>query len=136
MNNQNHPYNLNYFIPGKIEGRAMMFLIDTGCTTLIIGKRVFEHLPPVVKQLLQTHHSMQALLADGSTLPFYAKTTIRCRMGEVLIEEVFIVGKLTDDAILGMPFLMKNECSSQFSQPMQPAVKRDRVNSKAGMIVD
>ena len=36
------PYRASYFIPGKVEGRSAQFLLDTGCTTNLLAKHVFD----------------------------------------------------------------------------------------------
>ena len=38
------PFGPSYFIPGKIEGKPVLCLLDTGCTTNLIGKHVFDRL--------------------------------------------------------------------------------------------
>ena len=43
------PHQASYFIPGKAEGRAVQVLLDTGCTTNLIGKHVFDRLPERVR---------------------------------------------------------------------------------------
>lgn len=66
-----------------------MFLLDTDCTTNIIGQHVhaFDHLPEVDKQRLHPYKSVQALLTDRSTLPFYGKIMLKRRRRDVAIKK-------------------------------------------------
>jgi len=38
------PYGSSYFLPGKISGKAATFLLDTGCTTNLLSRRLFDTL--------------------------------------------------------------------------------------------
>ena len=35
----------SYFIPGRVEGKPVLCLLDTGSTTNLVGKHVFDRLP-------------------------------------------------------------------------------------------
>jgi len=37
------PHGSSYFLPRKISGRAATFLLDTGCTTNLLSRRLFDH---------------------------------------------------------------------------------------------
>ena len=110
------PYSTSYFLPGRIEGRPVQFLIDTGCTTNLISKRVFDGLPNRVKNDLKESapHGVQA---DGSRIPFYGTLTARGRLRDQAIEETFLIGQIREDAILGMPFLVDHHCAIEFRKP-------------------
>ena len=47
------PYTTSYFLPGKLEGRPVQFLVDTGCTTNLLSKQVFDRLPERVRNCLE-----------------------------------------------------------------------------------
>ena len=36
------PYSTSYFLPGKLERRPVQFLVDTGCTTNLLSKHIFD----------------------------------------------------------------------------------------------
>ena len=42
------PYTTSYFLPGKLEGQSVQFL-DTGCTTNLLSKHVFDRLPERIR---------------------------------------------------------------------------------------
>ena len=51
------PFGPSYFIPGKVKGKPVLCLLDTGFTTNLIGKHVFDCLP-------------DGMMADGTRLLF------------------------------------------------------------------
>lgn len=60
------PYNSSHFLPGKVCGRSVLFLIDTGCTTSILVKYIFDQLPATACQLMHPYADAHGTLADGS----------------------------------------------------------------------
>ena len=111
------PYTTSYFLPGKLEGRPVQFLVDTGCTTNLLSKQVFDRLPERVKNCLEESDS-HGIMADGTQLPFYGILRLPLRVRDVKTEEVFVVSRINEDAILGMPFLVAHNCSMEFQQPI------------------
>ena len=102
-----------YFIPGKVEDKPVLWLLDTGCTTNLIGKHVFDRLPDRLReQVVQS--DTHGMMADGTTLPFYGVIQLRSRLRELLIEEKLVVSRISEDVILGMPFLANHSCSIDF----------------------
>jgi len=57
--------------PGKVAGKAVTFLLDSGCNTNFLSKRVFDALPPKVRKELAPYTGEPGNLADGSRIPFY-----------------------------------------------------------------
>ena len=43
------PHQASYFIPGRVEGRPAQFLLDTGCTTNLLAKHLFDRLPESIR---------------------------------------------------------------------------------------
>ena len=111
------PYRASYFIPGKVEGRPVQFLLDTGCTTNLLAKHVFDRLPERVRSQKQDYASY-GLLADGTRLPFFGMVRLAVRLQQVKVEETFVVSQISEDAILGMPFLVEQGCSMDFTKPV------------------
>ena len=61
------PHQDSYFLPGKIGGRNVQCLLDSGCTTNILSKHVFDWLPSVLKDRLEARRTHGAL-ADGTQI--------------------------------------------------------------------
>ena len=51
------------------------------------------------------------MMADGTRLPFYVVIQLRIRLRELLIEETLVVSRISEDVILGMPFLAHHSCT-------------------------
>ena len=69
------PHRSSYFLSGKAAGQAMLYLVETGCNTNLVSKRVFDHLPKHIQEQrmkCETHGQM----ADGTKLPFYGVVQI------------------------------------------------------------
>ena len=111
------PYQASYFIPGKVEGRPAQFLLDTGCTTNLLSKQIFDRLPEKVRSGKREYVS-HGLLADGTRLPFYGMVKLAIRLRQVKTEETFVISQISEDAILGMPFLVDRKCTMDFSRPV------------------
>ena len=111
------PYRASYFVPGKVEGRPAQFLLDTGCTTNLLARHVFDRLPERIRSQRQDYASY-GLLADGTRLPFFGMVRLSIRLRQVKLEETFVVSQISEDAILGMPFLVEQGCSMDFTKPV------------------
>lgn len=109
------PHEPSYFLPGKIGRCTAKFLIDTGCTTNLLAKHVFDKLPRQIKDEIQSHES-HGIMADGTRLPFYGLIKAPIRLRDIKTEETFVVSGIKEDAILGMPFLKENKCIIEFEQ--------------------
>ena len=44
-------------------------------------------------------------MSDGTRLPFYGVIQLHIRLKELLIEERLVVSRISENVILGMPFL-------------------------------
>jgi len=99
------PYESSYFLPGKILGKAATFLLDTGCTTDLLSRRLFDILGARERASLEPYKGAHGSLASGSCIPFYSLIT---PPGGVHDVEMFTLSQLKLDTILGMPFLEKH----------------------------
>ena len=98
------------YIPGKVEGLPLQYLLDSGCSGNVMSRSLFNRLPGGIKARLQPDNS-QASMADGSGLLIYGVITLSCRVRTVQTRVTFKVANITDDAILGMTFFKENRCS-------------------------
>ena len=97
------------YVPGKIAGSSVTYLLDTGATDNILAKSVFNQLPSKIKSQLN-HQTSTASLADGSGLLIYGSITLNCRVRCVPTEITFYVANVAEDAILGMQFFTDYQC--------------------------
>jgi len=108
------PHGESYFLPGKVAGKAVTFLLDSACNTNLLSKRVFDALPPKAKGELAPYSGEPGTLADGSRIPFYGVVELPGRVRDQAIQETFILSHLEEDAILGTPFLRRHKCHMDF----------------------
>ena len=91
----------------------MQVLVDTGCTTNLLAKRIFDQLPQKT-QATNQEYAAHGIMANGARLAFSGliKTDFRVRQHHG--EETFVVGDIDEDVVLGMPFLAKHDCQLNF----------------------
>ena len=104
------PHQASYFILGRVEGWPAQFLLDTGCTTNLLGKHVFDRLPELVKKQKE-EYSRHGLLADKTRLPFYGILKLDIRLRQMKTSVIFIISQINEDAILSIPFLVERRCA-------------------------
>jgi len=110
------PYGSSYFLPRKLSGKAVTFLLDTGCTTNLLSRRLFDTLGARERTSLEPYKGAHGTSADGSCIPFYGLISLPGRFHDQAIHETFIVSQLKEDAILGMSFLEKHQCHMDFQK--------------------
>ena len=103
-------YSSSLFVPGRVGGRNLTFLIDTGCTHNLLSRSVFDRLPAPIKERMRVQESTAAM-ADGSGLPIYGSIRLEGRIRNVKFEADFLVCRISDDGIIGMSFLREQDCS-------------------------
>jgi len=119
------PYESSYFLPGKLAGKAATFLLDTGYTTNLLSRRLFDTLSARDRASLEPYDGEQGTLADGSCIPFYGVVELTRRVRDQVISETFIVSQLKEDAILGMPFLKRHRCHIDFNKSAVVMAERE-----------
>lgn len=102
------------FIPGKVEGHPVRFLLDSGCTLNLLSKRVFDKLPVGIKGSIAAY-SVPGKMADGSVLPFQGQLELSVRLRSEHVVITMVVADIEFDAILGMPFFQDQSCRLVFS---------------------
>ena len=88
------PYTTSYFLSGKLEGKPVQFLIDTGCTTNLLSKHVFDRLPEWIKSSLEESDS-HGVMADGTQFPFCGVLRLPLHVRDVKAEEIFMVSRIS-----------------------------------------
>jgi len=65
------PFGSNYFLPNKITGKAATFLLDTGCTTNFLSRRLFDTLNARDMANIEPYEGEHNTLADRSCITYY-----------------------------------------------------------------
>jgi len=110
------PYGSSYLLPGKLAGKAATFLLDIGCTTNLLSRRLFDTPSARDRTNLEPYEREHVTLADRSCIPFLGVIELTGRVRDQVISETFIVSQLKEDAILGMPFLKRYRCHIDFNK--------------------
>jgi len=109
------PHGDSYFLPGKVAGKAVTFLLDSGFTTNLLRRRVFDTLPLKDRERMGPYDGEHGTLANGSCIPFYGIIKLTGRVQDQNIQKTFLVSQLAEDGILGMSFLKWHGCHIDFS---------------------
>jgi len=110
------PHGNSYFLPAKIAGKAVTFLLDSGCTTNLVSHQLFDTLSAKLRGEMEPYNGECCTLADGSCILFDGIIELTGRVRDQTIQEMFIVSQLKEDAILGMSFLKRHGCHIDFSK--------------------
>jgi len=102
--------------PKNFGGKAATFLLDTGCITNLLSRRLFDTLGARERASLVPYKGAHGTLANGSCIPFYGLISLPGRVRDQAIYETFIVSQLKEDAIRGMSFLEKPQCRMDFQK--------------------
>lgn len=89
------------------DRKALRFLIDTGRRTKLLFKTFFGRLPHRLQQTMVIRDSSHEVTSEGTPLQSYEEITLEGRAGHLTWKEIFIVGKIKNNAILGKPFQVR-----------------------------
>ena len=78
---------------------------------------MFDRLLSVFKDRLEARRT-HGVLADGTQISFYGLVSLELKLKGDRIPEVFVVGPISKDVILGMPFLSDRKCTKTFGVPI------------------
>jgi len=85
------PNGNSYFLPVKVAGKSVTFLLDFGCTTHLLSSRVFDTLPLKERRGIEPYAGEHGTLVDGSCIPFYGIIELTGRVRDQVIQETFII---------------------------------------------
>ena len=102
-------YICNLFVSGRVAGKSLSFLVDTGCTHNILSRTVLDYLPAQTSQQMVYGGTVVAM-ADGSSLHIYGIIGLSGSLRNVPCEARFLVSRISDNAILGMESLSRHYC--------------------------
>lgn len=77
----------SHFLPGKLAGKVATFLLDTGCTTNLLSRCVFDTFSAENRAYLETYEGEHGMLADGSCILFYGVMELTGQFRDQVISE-------------------------------------------------
>jgi len=88
------PHGISYFLSSKIAGKAVTFLLDSGCTTNLINRQLFDTLSAKLWGKMEPYEGEYGTLADRSYIPFYGVLELTGYVRDRAIRETFIISLL------------------------------------------
>ena len=92
------------YVLGKIGNQQVKFLLDTGASTCLLSKNIFDKLHPDFQTKFLPDSNI-LIAAGGAHLNQYGQFSTEVCIDGKLTACNFIVADITDDGILGIPFL-------------------------------
>lgn len=93
---------------GKLSSKSAKFLLNTGFTTSLLSRHLFDMLSTEDRANLNPCKGEHNMLVDRLCIPFYGIIELTERVLDQVINQTFIVSQLKENAILGMPFLKRH----------------------------
>ena len=93
-------------VTGQIEGHPVRFLVDTGATITLVSTRVYSKLFGSILRPVD----FTVYQADGEPMATKGHMTCQITLGPLKVLQDVVVADLQEDAILGMDFLLSNDC--------------------------
>lgn len=97
---------MGLFLEGNKVEKETRLLLYAGCTTNILLETLFDSLPQRTRDQLTAPEVEHGLTADGSLLRFYRDVSLNCKTAHRRWRENFMVEKIKDPVILGIPFFI------------------------------
>ena len=88
------PHQLSFSLPGRVGGVPVQVLVDTGCTTNLLSKRVFDQLLRNT-QAGKEEYAAHGIMANGARLAFSGLLRTELRVRQHHGKETFVVGTST-----------------------------------------
>ena len=120
------PHGPSCFLPGKVGKVPVVILVDTGCTTNLMSKRIFDKLDRATRESREDYES-HGVMADGTRMPFFGLVKVPLKIRHFATEVTFVVGETDEDIILGMSFLSDQDCSMDFRRGTLVLQKKELV---------
>ena len=103
------------FTNEKIENRNVEWLVDTGCTTTLLSKKIFERMHPDEQPELSPYRGT-LISADGSTIKVLGQAEFNVQIGTKAVQHSIIVAEITNEGLLGMDFLQSHGMILDFAR--------------------
>ncbi|KAL3854395.1 hypothetical protein ACJMK2_013666 [Sinanodonta woodiana] len=99
------------YIPGRVQGREVNFLIDTGATVTIMNSPIYEQMYDLQKPYLESA-SQQMKMADGKCIQTRGVGIMDITINDTVVKHAVWVAEIDKaiDGILGFDFLQSNQC--------------------------
>ena len=101
------------YIPGKVETLPVEWLVDTGCTTTIVGSKIYNALSTEDQPTLEEFEG-ELTSVDGSLVKVLGRATFNIQIGTKSVRHRVIVAEVVNQGILGVDFLQEHKMTLDF----------------------
>ena len=109
--------NADWLVEVRVDGVPANCLVDTGASSTILSRSVWEQIGPGNKPLFPVKGERNLVDAQGSPLRLAGKGRMKLQLGkQVFSASVMVVETLTEDLILGRDFLKQHKCSVELGE--------------------
>ena len=98
-----------YFVASSVQGKSLVFLVDTGSCCTILSKSLFDRWSPETRPNL-TPVNLNLVTATGESIPSLGKAEIEISLGSQCLLHDVLFADIKNDGILGVDFLSKHKC--------------------------
>ena len=102
------------FIPGTVEGVAVEWLVDTGCSTTILSTKKFMEIQPAARPELSPYVGT-LLSADDTPLQVYGRAEVNLHLQGKDVRHPVIVADISNQGLLGLEFLQAGGLAIDFA---------------------
>ena len=95
-------------VVGKIQEKAINFLVDTGSAITIVSSSASAWLNLGDMELKTVPYDVR--VADGQVLNVHGQCELEITLGPLKVSHLVVVADISQEAILGMDFLSEHEC--------------------------
>ena len=115
--------NASVYVPGWVGNVAIDMLLDTGSAVTLIHKRLLDR---VDKGKRMSEAKERVISANGQPLEILGTCQVRIRLGGInTYHNVLVANDITQDCLIGVDFLAKNNCLIDFEAGLVKAGNRD-----------
>ena len=105
--------NEGLFVAAHIQSQPIPLLVDTGATSSILSEKFIKTLSPPL-QIKPV--SINLVTATGDKKPFVGESEVTVKLGGHIFTHKVLIADISNEGILGMDFLSKNNCDVLLSK--------------------
>ena len=95
------------YLEGKINNFDVVFTIDTGASSTVISKTVYDKISPENRPELCKNKVTSLENAGGKSLQYFGRAKFEFCLGSLKLEKLVIVADISDEALLGADILQQ-----------------------------
>lgn len=98
------------FVPGKVHGEPVSWLVDTGCTVTLLSSAVFHRIPEDRRPLLEEYYG-DLVTGNGTSMDVEGQARMPIEIDGLVLEHDIVVANTDSPGMLGLDFLMQHDAT-------------------------